>query len=119
MSKKKLVLTIDVSHFSAEWQVKAIQMQLMDSFKKNGLFIDEDVILWPVRHEPFTIFWINSDCSPEQEKELRELKDKITPILQETLNITLPIIAEETLKKIERMDKYIRNMGVIRANKNK
>jgi len=83
---KKLVITVDVGD-RPEWQIRALQRQFADSIEKNKDFEGYYFMLFPVRHQPTNVFFLDGDPdSVADAKEIREIADKLRPVLRVALD---------------------------------
>jgi hypothetical protein len=86
--KRTLILTADITG-GADWEVKALQMQMADWITANKKLLSfEDLIIMPVRGDT-KLYWLEGESTPEDLKSLEEIKDRLKPVLEIALDIKI------------------------------
>lgn len=108
MKKKTLILTFDLPN-ATTWQVKAKHDQLKDWLTVNKILKDhEDLIIMQAPGQT-KLYWLEGTA--ENVKELEEIKDRITPILE----VVLEVKASKSL--INPLEKSLQDLRIQRAKR--
>lgn len=88
MANRTLILAIDMQGMP-EWHANACKLQLSDWLEANKTILPiEHLIILPTNGDT-KLFWLEGEDIPEDINTLEQIRDRIKPVLELSLNISI------------------------------